>query len=203
MTKSLLFLPGAGADPEIWKPLSNQLPDTWEKIHFRWPGLGNQKPAPHVNSLDDLVSIVENSLGDQPVDLLAQSMGGHVAIRIMLKHPDKIRRAVFTATGVGLNLAQFGGEDWIPDYQKEYPNAKIGIMDEKQEYKDVLSQITQPVLLLYADMDPICPVIVGEHLSELLPNAKLIRVKSSSHTFISDNPNNISEYVIKYLEETT
>jgi len=127
MTRRLLFLPGAGADPDFWKPLGNLLPDTWEKIYFGWPGLGNQKRDPAINCLDDLVTLVEESLGYSPVDLLAQSMGGSVAVRLLLKHPEKIRRVVFTATGAGLPMADYGGADWKTEYQKNILRLPCGL----------------------------------------------------------------------------
>lgn len=200
MNKRLLFLPGAGADPDFWKPLGNLLPDKWEKIYFGWPGLGNQKADPAVNCLDDFVNIVEDSLSDQPVDLLAQSMGGHVAVRILLKHQKKIRRVVLTATGAGLNLADFGGVDWKSDYQKEYPNAKTWIMEENRDFTNDLPKIKQPTLIICGDADSICPVKVGERLSQLLPNAKLKIVHGGRHTFARDNPHDISKYITKHLE---
>ena len=200
MNKQLLFLPGAGADPEFWKPLGSLLPDTWRKNYIGWPGLGNQTYSPEVNCIDDLVSIVVKSLPDQPVDLLAQSMGGHIAVRILLEHPEKIRRVVFTATGAGLSLADYGGVDWKTDYRKEFTDAKLSIMDEKQDFGNDLSEISHPVLILCGDADSICPVNVGERLLQLLPNATLKIVSGGDHTFAYDFPHKISEAIIKHLE---
>jgi pimeloyl-ACP methyl ester carboxylesterase len=201
MNRRLFFLPGAGADPDFWKPLGKLLPDTWEKIYFGWPGLGNQKPDPAVNSLDDLAGIIENSLTGQPVDLLAQSMGGHVAVRVLLKHPEKIRRVVFSATGAGLNLTDFGGVDWKYNYRKEHPHAATWIMDEDRDLStDLFKKITQPVLILCSDADLICPVKVGERLLQLLPNAKLQIVHGGDHVFAREKAHDISGYIIKHLE---
>ncbi len=199
MNRRLLFLPGAGADPNFWKPLGDLLPDTWEKSYLGWPGLGNQKFNPEVNCIDDFVSIVEKSLPDQSVDLLAQSMGGHIAIRLLLKHPEKIRRVVFAATGAGLNIADFGGVDWQSNYTKEYPDAKISIISENRDFTNDLPKITHPVLILCGDVDSICPISVGERLLQLLPNSKLKIVHGGDHTFACDIPHNISKYVIEHL----
>jgi pimeloyl-ACP methyl ester carboxylesterase len=189
--RRLLFLPGAGTDPEFWKPLGNLLPDTWEKIYFAWPGLGHQKSSPRVKCFDDLVTLVEESLSDSPVDLLAQSMGGHIAVRILLKYPEKIRRVVFAVSGAGLVLSKFGGIDWKVDYQKEYPEAASWFINEITDFTNELPKIAHPVLLFCGDADPICPVAVGERLLQLFPNSKLEIVHGGDHSFVRDHPDKI------------
>jgi pimeloyl-ACP methyl ester carboxylesterase len=84
-----LFLPGAGGDPAFWWALGDRLPDVWPKHYFAWPGLGDQPPHPAVTGFDDLVAMVEAELGEQPCDLLAQSMGGAVAMCVALRNPGR------------------------------------------------------------------------------------------------------------------
>jgi surfactin synthase thioesterase subunit len=55
----ILFLPGAGGSPEFWKPVAKLLPGEWDKVFFGWPGLGDQPHDPTINSIDDLVRLVE------------------------------------------------------------------------------------------------------------------------------------------------
>jgi pimeloyl-ACP methyl ester carboxylesterase len=200
MTRKLLFLPGAGADPDFWKPLGDLLPDTWEKIYFGWPGLGNQKHDPAIKCLDDLVTLVERALSDAPADLLAQSMGGSVAVRLLLKHPEKIRRVVFTASGAGLNIADFGGADWRTEYQIKYPDASLWFVNENRDFSHELPKIFQPVLIFCGDADDICPLAVGERLLELYPHAKLEIVHGGDHTFAHDRPEEIAEAIRRHLE---
>jgi surfactin synthase thioesterase subunit len=60
--RSLLFLPGAGADPEFWKPVGQRLPEAWSKEYLRWPGIGHNAPAPEVQSFADLTTLAEKNL---------------------------------------------------------------------------------------------------------------------------------------------
>ncbi|HEY9217342.1 MAG TPA: GNAT family N-acetyltransferase, partial [Phenylobacterium sp.] len=94
LARRLVFLPGAGADPHFWRPLADRLPAAWSKRFLGWPGLGDQPADADVNSVDDLVRLVEAQLGDGPADLLAQSMGGVVALQVALRNPGKVRRLV-------------------------------------------------------------------------------------------------------------
>src|SRR5262249_10311417 len=121
MTK-ILFLPGSGASPDFWKPAGERLPAEWPKTNLGWPGLGPQPHDPAVKGLDDLIAMVVAKM-DAPVDLVAQSMGGVIAVRIALAHPQLVRRLVLTVTSGGVDMAAFGATDWRVDYRKTFPKA--------------------------------------------------------------------------------
>jgi len=59
---------------------------------------------------DDLVSMVLDAL-DEASNIVAQSMGGLIAVRSALKAPDKIRRLVLTATSAGAPVEDLGGSN--------------------------------------------------------------------------------------------
>jgi pimeloyl-ACP methyl ester carboxylesterase len=199
MNPRLLFLPGAGGDPAFWRPLADRLPTTWEKIYFGWPGLGAQPPSPMVNGWDDLVRMVEAEIGDESVDLLAQSMGGAIALQIALKHPQKVRRLVLAVTSGGVDMGGVGAADWRSDYQQAFPAAASWIYDQPIDLTDEITKITQPTLLLWGDRDPISPIGVGERLAGLLPNAVLKVVAQGDHGFVCDRPEAILDDVLGHL----
>jgi pimeloyl-ACP methyl ester carboxylesterase len=199
MNPHLLFLPGAGGDPQFWRPLGDRLPATWEKIYCGWPGLGAQPPSPTVNGWDDLVSLVEAEIGDDPVDLLAQSMGGAIALQIALKYPQKVRRLVLAVTSGGVDMGGVGAADWRSDYQQAFPAAASWIFEQPFDLTDEIANITQPTLLLWGDRDPISPIAVGERLAGLLPNAVLKVTPQGDHGFVSDRPESIVEDILQHL----
>lgn len=198
-TRQLLFLPGAGADPDFWRPVGELLPKSWRKVFFGWPGLGRQPPDPAVNSLDDLVAIVEAELGDGPADLLAQSLGGVIAMRVALRQPAKVRRIVLAATSGGIDAARREGIDWRPDYRRLFPEARLSIMDSDVDLTRELKRVQQPTLLLWGDADPISPLAVGERLRALLPNAELSVVPGGDHGFVQDRPQEVAGLVARHL----
>ena len=198
MPPRLLFLPGAGADPGFWKPLADRLPADWDKGHFGWPGLGHQPADPAVNGLDDLVAMVEARLGDQPCDLLAQSMGGVIAIAVTLRNPAKVRRLVLATTSGGVDVEGLGGVDWRATYRANFPEA-AGWIGERRDYTARIPTITQPTLLLWGDADQISPVAVGARLAGLLPNARLEIVPGGDHGFVEERPAEIVGWITAHL----
>ena len=195
----LFFLPGAGADPGFWRPVGERLPAAWDKRYFGWPGLGRQPPAPHVRRFDDLVDLVESELDGGPVDLLAQSMGGSVALKLALRRPEAIRRIVLNVASGGIDVASLGGEDWRPAYRQTFPDALGYILEEREDLTARLPSIACPVLLLWGDADPISPVAVGERLNALLPNARLVVLPGGTHDMAQDLAPEIARLVEAHL----
>jgi pimeloyl-ACP methyl ester carboxylesterase len=195
----LFFLPGAGADPGFWRPAGDRLGNDRDKVYFGWPGLGHQPPDPAVRGLDDLVRRVEARLDAGTVDLLAQSMGGLIAMLVTLRHPEKIRRLVFSVTSAGVPMARLGASDWRVPYFREYPKAAPWLNDIAADLSAELPRITQPVLLLWGDRDPISPVSVGEYLLRLLPNARLYVVKGGEHDLVEARAEEIAPIIERHL----
>ncbi len=194
----LLFLPGAGADPAFWRPVGERL--SGEKVYFGWPGLGDQPPSPEVNGLDDLVDMVDSELARGPADLLAQSMGGLIAILASLRRPESVRRLVLSVTSAGLDMKGLGAADWQATYHQNHPNAARWLSDVHMDLSAELPQIAFPTLLLWGDADPISPVAVGERLAELLPNARLHVLKGGDHDLVRNRAGEVVPLIEAHLE---
>ncbi len=202
MTAStLLFLPGAGGSASFWQPVADLLPEEWPRVLLAWPGLGNEPHDPDIQGLDDLVNIVSACIAMSPtrVDLIAQSMGGLVAIRAALRHTYRIRRLVLTGTSGGLDVSALGGSDWRSEYRQAYPNAAPWITEVKADHTPDLPRLTTRTLLLWGDQDDISPQAVGEHLAAHLPNARLEIIKGGDHSFPNTMPVETATAIARHL----
>ncbi|ESQ89819.1 hypothetical protein ABAC460_10985 [Asticcacaulis sp. AC460] len=195
MARRLFFLPGVGGNPDFWRPLGDRLPVDWHKTYFGWPGLGANPPDPAVNSYDDLVGLVEAQLGGEPVDLLAQSMGGAIALTVALRHPDKVRRLVLAVTAGGMDVSALGAHDWRPEYRREFPQVADWVIDQRPDVSHDLLNIHQSTLLIWGDNDPISPLAVGRHFEQYLPNARLMVVPGGEHDLIHTRPNDVVDAI--------
>lgn len=178
----VLFLPGAGGGAAFWRPVAGRLDLDRPTRFLAWPGLGNEPPSPDVRGLDDLVALTLAAM-TEPSDLVAQSMGGLVAIKAALAAPDRVRRLVLTGTSGGVPVADLGGADWRPNYRAQFPNAAAWIAEAREDLSARIPTIRAPVLLLWGDRDAISPVAVGERLAALLPHASLEVVPGGDHDF--------------------
>ena len=175
--------------------MAARLPPTWETALLDWPGAGDEPHDPEVRGFDDLVTRAARSLAG-PTDVVAQSMGGVVAIRLALRHPDRVRRLVLVATSGGVDAANL---PWRTEYRREHPRAADWITAERPDDTAALARVTAPTLLLWADADPISPVAVGTRLLGLLPNATLHVVASASHGFAREQPDAVAQLIADHL----
>jgi pimeloyl-ACP methyl ester carboxylesterase len=194
----VLFLPGAAGAPEFWHPVGAALPAAWEKVYLGWPGLGAQAPDPDVRGWADLVSLVERELRAGS-DLVAQSMGAAVAVRVALRNPEQVRRLVLVATSGGVDVAELGGADWRDDYRRAHPAAAEWITRERPDHTDELPALAAPTLLVWGDADPISPVAVGERLLSLLPDARLQVIAGGTHSLAIERAAEVATAVAEHL----
>jgi pimeloyl-ACP methyl ester carboxylesterase len=173
-----LFLPGAGGSASFWKPVAAHA--QLDGVFFAWPGLGAEPPKPGIDSIDDLTALVASEI-TEPVSIVAQSMGGFIAIKLALAFPSLVRCLVLAVTSGGVPVADLGGSDWRSDYFTAFPQAAKWIADPTGDLSGQIPSIEVPTLLLWGDADPISPVVVGERLVALLPNARLCIFPGADH----------------------
>lgn len=180
MPSKLLFLPGASGNTRFWEPVAERLAHPAIRVHVGWPGFGPTPPDPEVNGIDDLVAAVVARI-DQPTALIAQSMGGVVAVRAALQRPDLITHLVLTVTSGGVNVSELGAQDWRPAFLEANPSVPRWFTELQSDLAPSLGSIKAPALLLWGDADAISPVTVGERLASLLPDARLHVLAGGTH----------------------
>ncbi|CAN5669686.1 alpha/beta hydrolase [soil metagenome] len=194
----LFFLPGAGASPDFWKPVGEQLPQAWAKRYFGWPGLGDQPHDPAIAGMDDLVCLVAAEI-DGPVDLVAQSMGGNVAARLAIEQAHKVRRLVLVVTSGGVDMTGLGASDWRDDYRKSFPGAASWITEMRASSNLPVEKITVPTLLIWGDADPISPLAVGRHLDSRIADARLHVVAGGGHDLARTHAREVASLIERHL----
>lgn len=198
MTRHVLFLPGASGAASFWHPLGALLPASWRKTYLSWPGLGQEPHEPALQSLDEAVAHAASRL-EHPSVVVAQSMGGVIALRLALAQPGRISHLVLTATSGGVDVTRFGASDWRTAYRAEYPKAAEWILTERTDHSEALHRLSLPTLLLWGDADSISPVGVGRHLEQLLPRGHLRVLAGGDHMFARDRAAELVPWVLEHL----
>ena len=148
-------------------------------------------PAADANGFEDLVRLARRAIA-APVDLVAQSMGGVVALRLALEHPDLVRRLVLVATSGGVDMKRLGGADWSAEYAHRFPHARRWIIAQRPDLTNRLAEVRAPALLIWGDADPISPPAVGAHLAWRLPHAELVVISGGTHALGRDRAGDVA-----------
>ena len=194
----LLFLPGASGDTGFWRLAAQRLSHPAQQVHIGWPGFGNTPPDPGVTGMADLVARVLLEI-DQPTALVAQSMGGIVAVCAALERPDWVTHLVLTVTSGGVDMSALGAQDWRPDFAAANPNLPRWFLDDRTDLSGRLGELHMPVLLLWGDADPISPVRVGQRLAELLPRAELHVFPGGGHDLGFTHAEEVAGLIDRFL----
>jgi pimeloyl-ACP methyl ester carboxylesterase len=202
MPETLMFLPGASGNVQFWKLVSEKLHHPGARRFVAWPGFGGAPADAGVRGIDDLVARVVRDITG-PVALLAQSMGGVIAMRAALEKPSLVRHLVLSVTSGGIDVASLGAADWRPSFRARNPGVPRWFIDERTDERtdltDRLSEISIPALLLWGDADPISPVAVGRRLAQLLPRAELIVFAGGTHDLVLERADEVAPHIERYL----
>ena len=194
----LLFLPGASGNTQFWHPVAQKLATRAQKYHEGWPGFGDTPSIPGVNSMDDLVVRVLGDI-DQPTALVAQSMGGIVAVRVALERPELITHLVLTVTSGGVDMSALGAQDWRDEFAADNPTLPRWFLDDHTDLTHRLAELRMPVLLLWGDCDPISPVRVGERLAQLIPRVEMHVLAGGGHDLGFTHAGEVASLIDKHL----
>lgn len=198
MSVQVVFLPGASGAARFWAPVADRMPAEWPTRLLSWPGAGTEPHDVAINGYEDLVTMAASQIGDN-ADLVAQSMGGAVAIGLALRYPHRIRRLVLVATSGGLDVTQFDAENWRTEYRSEYPDAAAWVTEERVDHSTDLPALHIPACLIWGDQDPISPPTVGHALNAALPHSTLHIVPGGTHMMANERPDDIAPLITDHL----
>ncbi|HJV34337.1 alpha/beta hydrolase [Geomonas sp.] len=196
--EKLLFLPGASGNTNFWRPVADLLKSDAQQVHIGWPGFGPTAADPHVNGIEDLVSLVLKEL-EVPSAVIGQSMGGVVAIQCALRKPYLVTHLVLTATSGGMDLSKLGAVDWRESFHALNPTFPRWFADYHEDLTEKLETITIPTLLLWGDADPISPPLVGERLAALMPKSELHIVHGGTHDLANAMADQVAPLIRDHL----
>ena len=150
------------------------------------PGLGSVPARPDVRSYDDLVAYIAPTILC-PTVLVAQSMGAYVALQLALRCPGAITHLVLVAATGGIDIASHGAADWRGDYALAFPTAAPWASGPVPDLAGRLSEISVPVLLIWATDDPWSPLSAAKALRGKFRSASLVTFASDDHWVAQSN----------------
>ncbi|MGN7984921.1 alpha/beta fold hydrolase [Burkholderia sp. 22313] len=195
----LLFLPGASGSTAFWQPLASRLVHPAARHIVAYPGFGDTPRDPAVDDFDGLVRHVLTAI-DRPTAVIAQSMGGVIAMRAALERAECVTHLVLTVTSGGLDMQGLGAHDWRAGFAEANPQLPDWFMTFRADLSHEIGRIAQPTLLLWGDDDPISPVAAGQRLLERLPDARLHVVAGGRHDLAAAHAQALAPLVDAHLQ---
>ena len=163
-------------------------------------GFGDVPADSSICSLDDLFYWVVKGLPPLASHIIAQSMGGVLAVRLALDQPDRVASLVLVATSGGVDVARLGAADWRPEYVASLPRLPKWFVDDQTDFTERLAEIHAPTLLLWSDADPVSPLSIARFLAERIPRARLAIVRDGTHAFAQERADEVASLIRSHLE---
>jgi pimeloyl-ACP methyl ester carboxylesterase len=230
---SLVFIHGAGSSGAFWTGQVAGLSERANTLAIDLPGRGNS-PGPASQEIGAYAREVETFLDElalpKPV-LIGFSMGGAIALQILLDRPGEFAAAGLVASGAKLGvlpaileliendfetyIAQVGVSATSPktdpellrpvieDRAKCAPEVVLGDFKACNSFdvRAQLAQITLPVLIVSAEEDMLTPPKFAAYLEENLPDARRVHILDAGHFVAIEQAAQVCRAIRDFLDE--
>ena len=209
--QDVILLHGWGQNKEMMEKIEEHLASRFSVYNLDFPGFGESDLPPVSWGVPDYEEFLEDFIEKNDIHnpiLIGHSFGCRVAIRYAALHP--VKKMVLTgAAGIKPKqtttqkmkvmtykagkwfLKVTGNEEKLRELQnrsgsEDYRNAQ-GVMREtfvkvvNDDVKDLLKDVTCPVLLVWGEYDDAVPLEVGQMMEKELPDAGLAIFEKDNH----------------------
>jgi pimeloyl-ACP methyl ester carboxylesterase len=224
--RTVLYSIGAGPEVMYWHGGGTWHGFAWARelqSHHRvllpyHPGFGESADDPRIGSLDDYLShymALFDQLQLAPLSLIGASLGGLLAARFALAHPDRISKLILAAPA-GLSspeypppdyrqvplealpawfmvdtalLAPFWPERWVERREREQASGGRAFTGSRMgaAFASDLKTLKTPTLVLWGRQDRILPAGLASLWQQALPNATLRIVDNAGHLLLDES----------------
>ena len=200
MMSALVFLPGASGSQNFWKPLVRELaPEHYHILSYS--GFDGTTPDIGIQNLTDLQHALEPKIPSGSI-LIAQSMGGVLAMGMALAPNSSVKALILIATSGGLDTQALGCTDWRLDYRHQYQDVPDWFWKDQTHYsEEQLASINIPVLLVWGSHDPLSTVQVGQYLGSIMHQAKLHIIEGGDHFLALNRAQDIAPIIQNFIQE--
>jgi pimeloyl-ACP methyl ester carboxylesterase len=87
----------------------------------------------------------------------------------------------------------------------EYPELVSKLIVTAPAYREIagLHKLTQPVLMAWAEDDPVIPIMYAAEYEAVIPECELVTYKSGGHSAAPNNAEDFSSRAIRFLDKPT
>lgn len=229
---TVVFIHGSGETSILWREQVEALADGFNTVTIDLPGHGGSG-GEGLESMAEyagrVASFVESIDAPRPVPC-GLSLGGGIAIQLLLDHPGRYEAGIIVNSGARLRVLPLILETIESDYEGFVNATYSGGISEKTDRSlieplvdamaacppsvalgdfracdsfDVmerLGEIEVPVLVLTASDDRMTPVKYGTYLAEHIRTASLVNIEDAGHLSPMEKPEAVSRAIRGFVE---
>jgi pimeloyl-ACP methyl ester carboxylesterase len=221
----VVLIHGLGGSSDWWRHNIDTLAREFRVIALDLVGFGRNRFFLRRSRLPprfaDLASLlgawIESAIGE-PVHLVGNSMGGHIAIHLAATRPELVRSlTLVNSSGIPFEIApgQHIANLIVPrgamsfatvlarDFFRAGPRAiaKAFVHLLRDDARPLLQGLTMAVLLLWGERDPLVPLTYARQMQEIIPNARLKVIPNAGHIPMWENPPAFNAALLEFLRE--
>jgi pimeloyl-ACP methyl ester carboxylesterase len=218
----LVLVHGYGAASSWWRHNIGTLAERRRVYAPDLGGFGRSWPK-HGFSLERTVECLESWMHELDLpyaDVCGHSMGGHVCLRLVAAHPERVRKLVLVDTsGLPLQtrLLPLAWRSLRSQGRTRFRFAPIAMATALQagplvlwgalrdvladDVQSALSGIAAPTLLVWGERDVLVPLELGRALHRAIQGSRLVVVPGAGHNVMCECPEQFNRLVLDFLAE--
>jgi pimeloyl-ACP methyl ester carboxylesterase len=219
----VLLIHGGGGNADQWGAIVTDLSETHQVIVADSRGHGRtgftDKPLGYDLMASDYIALLDY-LKIKQVALIGWSDGGVIGLSIAIHHPERLSR-LFAHAG-SATLAGALPIDWsmptmsgiyernslaytaispTPEKLDAFVNALNTLWSTEPNWSDdVLAEITVPTTIAIGDHDEMVSFAHNQHLAGVIPGARFVELKDTSHFSIFQDPEGYLDALHEFLD---
>ena len=224
----LVLIHGLGSSAEIWATLMPLLSKEYLVYAPDLPGFGKTPLAPEGTNIRTHVLYLERfleMLGYPRVTLVGNSLGGWIATRFAVEHPERVERLYL------LNSAGLGRENVHSPYVADRTEANRSLehmlgysfpvpkfvldalvrnsqtpayagfirgYDPREELDTVLADVQAPTTIIWGERDNLLPLICAYDFHKGIANSELVLMPRVGHMPQIQNPVKVAQIIMQH-----
>jgi pimeloyl-ACP methyl ester carboxylesterase len=230
--KNLLFLHGSGSTALSWVLQIKYLADKANIIVPDFPGHGKSK-GPGMTGISDCAKSVAGFIDALEIGkcvVIGTSMGGAVALELLINYPDRCMAGILLNTGAKLKVLPaiieavkkdfkafiIGMSDILFPADTTIKKVDHSLMDmlvidqnivlgdflacNSFDIRNKLHKINLPVLVISSKNDIMTPVWYGEYLKNNIKDAKMTLIEGAGHLAQFEKPKVLNKTIMEFAE---
>jgi len=229
---TLLFIHGSGESSVLWDAQVRALAGAFNTVALDLPGHGDSD-GPGLDTIAGYTAAVMAFVTDAGIPNLVPcglSIGGAIALQILLDHPDRLQAGVLVSTGARLKVMPQIFETIEKDYKQFMAMSRMLVASAKTPHAmleplmqdtarcdprvitgdfracdrfDViarLGEIARPVLIISAEEDQLTPPKYSDFMEKSIPGAVRCRIEDAGHVVPAEKPEAVSRAIKAFLD---